>query len=736
MPTETTMPTETLPETLIPTIETKSLDLQGMHCASCVSRIERSLKKVAGVVDAGVNLATNRARVVFDPALASPAALIAAVEKAGYGAALVPEVRPEAVKPGRDAALLTLVGAAALTVPVVALSMARMMRPHWVEWVLAVLTTLVVFGFGRQFFDGAWSALRHGGAATMDTLVAVGVSASYFYSLAVLIWTRHPQVYFETAATIVTLILMGRWLEARARRRATDTIQALVALSPKTARLVTGSGELDVLLGSLLPGDIVRVRPGEKLAADGIVTEGSSAVDEALLTGESLPVEKAVGDRVIGGAVNGSGTLLYRATATGAHTTLAQMVRLVEDAQGSKAPVQKLADTVSAVFVPAVLGVAMLTFLVWFFALHAGLAAALTPAVAVLVIACPCALGLATPTAIMVGVGRGAGEGILIKNGEALERAHRVSLIVFDKTGTLTEGHPALTDVVPLGSLDRNSLLRLAASAERGSEHPLGQAIVAGADREGLTGSAESFGSHAGGGVEAVVEGRRVLIGTSALLTGAGIAVSETALAHMARLETEGKTAMLVAEGSAEAGVLAVADTLRPGAEAAVGRLTHMGLAVALLTGDSRRVAEAIARSVGIETVRAGVKPGEKAAAIKEWQGKGAVAMVGDGVNDAPALAQADLGIAMGRASDVAMEAADVTLLRADLNGVAEAVLLSRRTMKIIHQNLFWAFLFNVVGIPLAAAGLLNPMLAALAMAFSSVSVVTNSLRLRSVKLG
>ena len=736
MPTETTMPTETLPETLIPTIETKSLDLQGMHCASCVSRIERSLKKVAGVVDAGVNLATNRARVVFDPALASPAALIAAVEKAGYGAALVPEVRPEAVKPGRDAALLTLVGAAALTVPVVALSMARMMRPHWVEWVLAVLTTLVVFGFGRQFFEGAWSALRHGGAATMDTLVAVGVSASYFYSLAVLIWTRHPQVYFETAATIVTLILMGRWLEARARRRATDTIQALVALSPKTARLVTGSGELDVPLGSLLPGDIVRVRPGEKLAADGIVTEGSSAVDEALLTGESLPVEKAVGDRVIGGAVNGSGTLLYRATATGAHTTLAQMVRLVEDAQGSKAPVQKLADTVSAVFVPAVLGVAMLTFLVWFFALHAGLAAALTPAVAVLVIACPCALGLATPTAIMVGVGRGAAEGILIKNGEALERAHRVSLIVFDKTGTLTEGHPALTDVVPLGSLDRNSLLRLAASAERGSEHPLGQAIVAGADREGLTGSAESFGSHAGGGVEAVVEGRRVLIGTSALLTGAGIAVSETALAHMARLETEGKTAMLVAEGSAEAGVLAVADTLRPGAEAAVGRLTHMGLAVALLTGDSRRVAEAIARSVGIETVRAGVKPGEKAAAIKEWQGKGAVAMVGDGVNDAPALAQADLGIAMGRASDVAMEAADVTLLRADLNGVAEAVLLSRRTMKIIHQNLFWAFLFNVVGIPLAAAGLLNPMLAALAMAFSSVSVVTNSLRLRSVKLG
>ena len=730
------MPTEILPQTQANALETATLDLQGMHCASCVSRIERSLKKVTGVSDANVNLATNRARVVFDPALAAPLNLIAAVEKAGYGATPTPKIRPAMDKPERDFALLNLIGAAVLTLPVLTLSMAWMMRPSWMDWILAALSALVVFGFGRQFFEGAWSALRHGGAATMDTLVALGTGISYFFSLAELLWDRHPQVYFETAATIVTLILLGRWLEARAKRRASDTIQSLIALSPKTARLVTeNGGEVDVPLDSLNPGDLLRVRPGEKVAADGVVTDGASAVDEALLTGESLPVEKAKGDGVIGGTLNGSGTLLYRVTASGDQTMLASMVRLVEEAQGSKAPVQKLADTISAFFVPAVLGVALLTFLVWYFALHASLVAALTPAVAVLVIACPCALGLATPTAIMVGVGRGAALGILIKNGEALERAHRITRIVFDKTGTLTEGHPALTDIVPLGSLDRHTLLRLSAAAERGSEHALGQAIIAKADQEGLAGVAEGFHSHAGGGVEAVVEGQRVLVGTISLLTGTSIAIPETASAHITRLETEGKTAMLVAVDSTLVGVLAVADTLRPGAGAAVDRLRKMGMDVALLTGDARRVAEAVARTVGIEDVQAGVKPGEKSAAIQAWQRGGAVAMVGDGVNDAPALAQADLGVAMGRASDVAMEAADVTLLRADLNGVADAILLSRRTLKIIHQNLFWAFLFNVIGIPLAAFGLLNPMLAALAMAFSSVSVVTNSLRLKSAKL-
>ena len=732
------------PQADTPPAEKQTLDLQGMHCASCVARIERSLKKVAGVEEAAVNLATNRASVTYDPAQTSLAALIAAVEKAGYGATPVTETRPkEAEAPGRDAALLNLIGAAVLTLPVLVLSMAGMGmagmgRPAWAEWVFAALTTAVVFGFGRQFFAGAWNALRHGGAATMDTLVALGASAAYFSSLAELIWTPRPQVYFETAATIVTLILLGRWLEARAKRRATDTIQSLIALAPKTARRVAGDGsEQDVPVETLRPGDILRVRPGEKVAVDGVVTGGASAVDEALLTGESLPAEKTVGDTVIGGTLNKSGTLLYRASATGADTTLAHMVRLVEEAQGSKAPVQRLADAVSAVFVPAVLGIALITFLIWFFGLHAGVVGALAPAVAVLVIACPCALGLATPTAIMVGVGRGAALGILIKNGEALERAHTIGRVVFDKTGTLTEGKPALTDVVLHDGLDRRGLLRLAAAAERGSEHPLGRAIVEGADAEGLVGEAETFTSLAGSGVRASVEGRDVLVGTAALLRESGVVVPEAAEVDMARLEAEGKTSILVAVGGVEAGLLAVADTVRPGAKDAVARLHRMGLSVALLTGDSPRVADAVAAEVGIHEVEAGVRPDGKAVAIKGRQdgGRVRVAMVGDGVNDAPALAQADLGIAMGKATDVAMAAADITLLRADLNGVADAILLSRRTMKIIRQNLFWAFIFNIVGIPLAALGLLNPMLAALAMAGSSVTVVTNSLRLKTAKL-
>ena len=732
------------PQADTPPAEKQTLDLQGMHCASCVARIERSLKKVAGVEEAAVNLATNRASVTYDPAQTSLAALIAAVEKAGYGATPVTETRPkETEAPGRDAALLNLIGAAALTLPVLVLSMAGMGmagmgRPAWAEWVFAALTTAVVFVFGRQFFAGAWNALRHGGAATMDTLVALGASAAYFSSLAELIWTPRPQVYFETAATIVTLILLGRWLEARAKRRATDTIQSLIALAPKTARRVAGDGsEQDVPVEALRPGDVLRVRPGEKIAVDGVVTGGASAVDEALLTGESLPAEKTVGDAVIGGTLNKSGTLLYRASATGADTTLAHMVRLVEEAQGSKAPVQRLADAVSAVFVPTVLGIAFLTFLVWFFGLHAGVVGALAPAVAVLVIACPCALGLATPTAIMVGVGRGAALGILIKNGEALERAHTIGRVVFDKTGTLTEGKPALTDVVLHDGLDRRGLLRLAAAAERGSEHPLGRAIVEGADAEGLVGEAETFTSLAGSGVQAFVEGRDVLVGTAALLRESGVVVPEAAGVDMARLEAEGKTSILVAVGGVEAGLLAVADTVRPSAKDAVARLHRMGLSVALLTGDSSRVADAVADEVGIHEVEAGVRPDGKAAAIKGRQdgGRVRVAMVGDGVNDAPALAQADLGIAMGRATDVAMAAADITLLRADLNGVADAILLSRRTMKIIRQNLFWAFIFNIVGIPLAALGLLNPMLAALAMAGSSVTVVTNSLRLKTAKL-
>ena len=716
--------------------ETCTLDLTGMHCASCVGRVERFLQKVPGVEDAAVNLATNRAFVAFDPAQAQPDTLIAAVEKAGYGA-FPTGASPRSERTGPDAALMNFVGAAVLTAPVLLFSMIGMgmERPLWMLWLFAALTALVVFGFGRQFYVGAFNALRHGGAATMDTLVALGASAAYFSSLAALVWTRPPSVYFETAATIVTLILLGRWLEAGAKRRASTAIQSLLALAPKTARLVPETGdERDILIELLRPGQTVRVRPGENVAVDGVVTRGISSVDESLLTGESLPVTKTTGDSVIGGTVNGSGSLLFRATAVGPDTVLAQMARLVEEAQGSKAPIQRLADTVAGVFVPVVLGIALLTFLVWCFALHAGVGAALTPAVAVLVIACPCALGLATPTALIVGTGRGASLGILIKNGEALERACRVQEVLLDKTGTITHGKPILTDVVLHNGLDRAALLRLAASAEAGSEHPLAAAIVTGA---GDIAPAEAFTSYPGYGIEAQIDGSVVRVGTAAFLTQNAIPLTPNAGDELARLEAEGKTAVLVAVGRDEAGILAVADTVRETATAAVARLHQMGLQVALLTGDNRRVAAAVAAEVGISEIDAGVLPGGKADAVKRRQQNGqvSVAMVGDGVNDAPALAQADLGIAMGRAADVALEAADITLLRSDLNGVADAILLSRRTMKIIKQNLFWAFIFNAVGIPLAAFGHLNPMLAALAMAFSSVSVVTNSLRLKTVRL-
>jgi len=717
---------------------TCTLDLTGMHCASCVGRVERFLKKVPGVEDAAVNLATNRASVSFDPALVQTDALVAAVEKAGYGASPAASGRTKKAEAKLDPALANLVGAAVLTLPVLVVSMAGMDRmvPNGTLWLFATLTAAAVFGFGRQFYAGAWNALRRGGGATMDTLVALGASAAYGSSLAALIWTRQPQVYFETAGTIVTLILLGRWLEAGAKRRASGTIESLIGLAPKMARLVLDSGEeRDVPIELLGPGQVVRVRPGEKVAVDGVVVSGASSVDESLLTGESLPVEKTAGDKVIGGTMNGSGTLLFRASAVGVDTVLARMIRLVEEAQGSKAPVQRLADRIAAVFVPVVLVISLVTFLVWLLALHAGVSGALTPAVAVLVIACPCALGLATPTAIIVGVGRGASLGILIKNGEALERAHKISRVILDKTGTVTTGRPALTDVVLHNGLDRPGLLRLAAAVERGSEHPLAGAIVAGAGSD--IAEAEAFRALPGLGIKASVGGVEVLVGTPALLGQSGIVVPETAAGEMARLETEGKTAVLVAVGGGEAGILAVADTVRPGARAAVARLHEMGLSVALLSGDSLRVAQAVAGQVGITDVAAGVQPDGKAAAVKEWQQQGRiqVAMIGDGVNDAPALAQADLGIAIGQASDVALEAADITLLRPDLGGIADALLLSRRTMKTIRQNLFWAFIFNAIGIPLAAFGLLNPMLAALAMAFSSVTVVTNSLRLKTVRL-
>lgn len=716
---------------------TCTLDIGGMHCAACVGRVERALGKVAGVHSAAVNLATHRALVTFDSSQVSPELLASAVERVGFDAA--PSVADASQDKDVDSTAdgRNLAGAAALTVPIMLVSMGVHSRPAPVEWALALLTALVVFGFGRQFFQQAWTAGRRAHTATMDTLIALGASAAYGGSCAALATGRAGQTYWETAAAIVTFILLGRWLEGRARRRTGDALRALAHLSPKAARRVGNDGtERDVPIALVRTGHRLRVRPGEAFAADGVVVEGISAADESLLTGESLPVEKSPGNNVIGGALNTYGTLVYQATATGANTTLARITRLVEDAQGSKAPVQHLADKVAAVFVPGVLGIAIATLLAWRLALHADWTMALLPAIAVLTIACPCALGLATPTALMVGLGRAASQGILIKSGDALERAQTLSHIVFDKTGTLTEGRPALTDIVTLGALGRDELLRLASGAEYGSEHPLGQAIARQAESEGLSASADEFLSVPGQGVRARVSGRDVWVGTASWLESAGMVVPGTGRGHATRLEDAGKTALLVAIDGVVAGVLAVADTVRPGARDAVARLHSLGLRVSLLSGDSARVASAVGRSVGIADIRAGVRPDGKASAIRAWQDNdpGGVAMVGDGVNDAPALAQADVGMAMGRGADVAVAASDITLLRGELNTVADALLLSRRTMKTVRQNLLWAFAFNIIGIPLAAAGLLSPMLAAGAMACSSVAVVCNSLRLKRAR--
>ncbi len=718
--------------------ERSDLVVEGMHCASCVTRIERSLKRVDGVTDASVNLATGHATVKYDPAVLGPEALINAVVKAGYGASLVLENEPETGNTGEHLApLFNLVGSAVLAVPILAISMAWPNRPLWLNTVLAICAFVVVFGFGREFFAGAYSAAKAGGSATMDTLIALGSSSAYFFSLYQFLVLDSHELYFDTASTIVTLILLGRWLEARAKSRAVGTIKSLVALAPKTALKVTAGGEeLEVSISQIVPGDLVKVRPGEKIATDGIVVDGQSSVDESLLTGEALPVEKIKGSVVTGGTVNGTGSLLFRATATGSQTVLAHMVRLVQDAQGSKAPVQRLADRVSAVFVPTVVIIAGLTLAIRLLILHQPAAVCLVPAVAVLVIACPCALGLATPTAIMVGTGRGAGLGILIKNGEALERAHNINRVVLDKTGTVTMGKPVLTDAVPAEGFTAQELRIIAASAEKNSEHPLASAIVAGAANDGELWTIDSFSSTPGAGIEVVANGRRIVVGQPELLAANNAIVPQGVYRLGEQLEQAGKTTVYVALDGTFAGTLAVADTLRPEAAEAIAALQKLGVQVDLLSGDSKRVAVAVATEAGISNVQAQVKPHEKSAVIKSLQEQGfVVAMVGDGVNDAPALAQADLGVAMGGATDVAMEAADVTLMRADLRGVSGALILSRAAMRIIRQNLFWAFIFNVIGIPLAATGRLNPMIAAFAMSMSSVTVVSNSLRLRNVKL-
>ncbi|MEQ8329274.1 MAG: heavy metal translocating P-type ATPase [Longimicrobiales bacterium] len=740
-----------------------TLPVTGMTCANCAATVERTLRKTSGVRSASVNYATERATVEVD-ATASLDELIAAVERAGYGvvrpseepgaAADEAEARARSDELARQTRAFAV--GAAFALPLFLLSMGRdfgLLGPWahaaWVNWVMFALALPVQTYVARDYYVGAWTSVRNG-SANMDVLVALGSTVAFVYSVVVAAAlslgssAAGDHVYFETAALIITLIKLGKLLEVRAKGATSKALRELMDLQPDTATVVRDGRERLVPLAEVAPGDVVLVRPGERIPVDGRVLEGRSAVDESMLTGESMPVERGPGDAVAGATVNKEGALRIEATGVGADTALARIVRLVQEAQGSKAPIQRLADRVAGVFVPVVLVVAAATFLVWWLAVGASVAPALIRLVAVLVIACPCALGLATPTAIMVGTGRGAGLGILFRNSEALEQAESVTVVVLDKTGTVTRGEPAVRSVHLAEGMARADLLRLAASAERRSEHPVAAAVVAAADDEGVVMAEPSdFSVAAGRGVEAVVDGRRVLVGNYRFVVERDVETGPLEGDAQA-MEARAETALWVVVDGVARGLIGVADAVKEGSAEAVASLRERGLRVVMLTGDNRKVAEAVAAEVGIDEVRAEVLPGDKADVVAALQAEGArVAMVGDGINDAPALARADVGIALGTGTDVAMEAADVTLMRGDLRSVPEALALSSATMRTIRQNLFWAFVYNVVLIPVAAGVLypvsalpmmlraLHPILAALAMALSSVSVVANSLRLR-----
>lgn len=724
-------------------------DILGMTCASCAARIEKGLKRMAGVVSAQVNLATESGTVIFQPGITEPEAIYDRVKKLGYKA--VPK-RTEA-EDEKDKELRRkrqkLIASVILSLPLLYTMIAHLpfntglpipqllMNP----WFQLVLAGIVQFYIGGQFYVGGTKALVNK-SANMDVLVALGTSAAYFYSAFETVRYQFgglasPDLYFETSAILITLVLLGKYLETRAKRQTTAAITQLMGLQAKEATLIEDGKERKVPIDQVAVGDLLRVKPGEKIPVDGKVVDGHSSVDESMITGESIPVEKQKGDKLIGATVNANGMLAMKAEKVGKETALAGIVKIVEEAQGSKAPIQRLADSISGIFVPIVIGISVLAFLTWIFLVTPGqFAPALIAAISVLVIACPCALGLATPTSIMVGTGKGAENGILFKGGEYLETTQNLQAILFDKTGTVTNGKPEVTDVIPLNGADRKQLVALAASAESASEHPLAQAIVA----YGKTGSTDiavpnQFHALAGYGIKAAVSGKELAIGTRRLMKEEGIPYLDTE-EQMHRLESDGKTAMLVAYDGKLQGIIAVADTIKNSSKQAIEKLKARGLSVYMITGDNERTARAIARQAGIDHVFAEVLPEEKAAKVKVLQNEGLkVAMVGDGINDAPALATADIGMAIGTGTDVAIEAADITLVGGDLMHIPKAIDLSRKTMRNIRQNLFWALFYNTVGIPVAALGLLAPWVAGAAMAFSSVSVVTNSLRLKRVKV-
>ena len=743
--------------------ERLSLNITGMHCASCAGIIERSLKKIPGVKEANVNFAAEKARVAYDRALVTTGQLVEAVKKAGYRADLAGDETPEMEKARKENVIRSyfhkFIWGLALSLPMLYFMLldffsilpgGKALLP-FIGIASLVLTTPIQFIIGSGFYRGMWSSLKMK-TFNMDSLIAIGTSTAYIYSLVLFLnhvaktgsliglgGEKIADLYFETAAFLITFVILGKWLEAKTKGRTSDAIKKLMGLQPKTARLEKNNQTVDVPLDTVAAGDIVVVRPGEKIPVDGIITKGQSSVDESMITGESIPVEKNIGDTVIGATINKHGSFEFTATKVGKETALAQIIRLIEEAQGSKAPIQAFADRISARFVPIIIGLAIATFLIWYLFLNATLLFSLMAFTAVIVIACPCALGLATPTAITVGTGKGAEYGVLIKGGEPLEAACRIQTIIFDKTGTLTKGQPEVTDIVGLATNDEEEIAAAAASLEKLSEHPLAEALVKYAQEESISlETVENFQAIPGHGVEGVIKNQKYFLGNRKLITDiAGLDISK-AERKIRKLEEGGKTTMILASDKEVLGLIAVADTLKENTIEAIQQLQKRGLAVYMLTGDNRRTAAAIAKQIGITNVLAEVLPEDKANEVKKLQNAGAkVAMVGDGINDAPALAQADLGIAMGGGTDVAMETGGIVIIKNDLRDVLTAIKLSRETMSKIKQNMFFALFYNVIGIPIAArvfAGLgliLRPELAGLAMAMSSISVVGNSLLLR-----